>query len=62
MEETLSFVTGATDPIEWLRAFEKEHGRPLRVLHVGNVANNAYLNAKWSVSLFGTACSSFLGL
>lgn len=33
--------------IGWLRAFEAEHGRPLRVLHVGNVAGNAYLNAKF---------------
>lgn len=30
----------------WLRDFEHEHGRPFRVLHIGNVANNAYLNAK----------------
>jgi len=30
----------------WLREFETIHGRPLRVLHVGNVANNAFLNAK----------------
>lgn len=30
----------------WLNQFEKEHGRPLRVLHVGNIANNAYNNAK----------------
>ncbi len=30
----------------WLARFERTHGRPLRVLHIGNVANNAYLNAK----------------
>jgi hypothetical protein len=30
----------------WLARFEQTHGRRLRVLHVGNVANNAYLNAK----------------
>ncbi len=30
----------------WLARFEQSHGRPLRVLHIGNVANNAYLNAK----------------
>jgi glycosyltransferase involved in cell wall biosynthesis len=30
----------------WLARFEEAHGRPLRVLHIGNVANNAYLNAK----------------
>ena len=31
--------------LAWLRAFEARHGRPVRVLHVGNIANNAYLNA-----------------
>jgi len=30
----------------WLDSFRKKHGRPLRVLHIGNVANNAYNNAK----------------
>ncbi len=30
----------------WLSDFERSHGRPLRVLHLGNIANNAYLNAK----------------
>lgn len=30
----------------WLTRFEQSRGRPLRVLHIGNVANNAYLNAK----------------
>jgi glycosyltransferase involved in cell wall biosynthesis len=30
----------------WLDSFEKSHGRPLRVLHIGNIANNAYNNAK----------------
>jgi glycosyltransferase involved in cell wall biosynthesis len=30
----------------WLDEFEQEHGRPLRVLHIGNIANNAYNNAK----------------
>ena len=30
----------------WLRTFENTHGRPLRVLHIGNIANNAYNNAK----------------
>lgn len=33
--------------MEWLREFRATHGRPLRVLHVGNIANNAYLNAKF---------------
>lgn len=31
----------------WLAAFERARGRPLRVLHLGNVANNAYLNARF---------------
>ncbi len=31
---------------QWLRDFEKRSGRPLRVLHIGNIANNAYNNAK----------------
>lgn len=33
--------------ISWLREFEAREGRPLRVLHIGNIANNAYLNAKF---------------
>src|SRR4051794_14535431 len=33
------------EEIAWVRRFEEENGRPLRVLHVGNVAGNAYLNA-----------------
>ncbi|MCB1738824.1 MAG: glycosyltransferase [Gammaproteobacteria bacterium] len=34
------------DPAEWLTRFQQAKGRPLRVLHVGNIANNAFLNAK----------------
>ena len=30
----------------WLKKFSIEHGRPLRVLHIGNIAGNAYSNAK----------------
>ena len=30
----------------WVAAFQREHGRRPRVLHVGNIANNAYCNAK----------------
>jgi len=30
----------------FIEAFRQQHGRPLRVLHIGNVANNAYQNAK----------------
>ena len=32
---------------QWLHAFEASHGRRLRVLHIGNIANNAYLVAKF---------------
>ncbi|TLS69037.1 glycosyltransferase [Mariprofundus erugo] len=31
---------------EWHEQFRSEHGRPFRVLHIGNLANNAYLNSK----------------
>ena len=36
-----------TEQIDWLRDFEARNGRKLRVLHVGNVNNNAYLAAKF---------------
>jgi glycosyltransferase involved in cell wall biosynthesis len=37
----------ATDTaLEWLLRHARDHGRPLRVLHIGNIANNAYNNAK----------------
>jgi len=32
--------------ILWLKAFRARHGRPPRILHIGNIANNAYINAK----------------
>lgn len=31
---------------EWHEQFRAEHGRSFRVLHIGNLANNAYLNSK----------------
>ena len=31
--------------IAFLREFQRAHDRPLRVLHIGNIANNAYNNA-----------------
>jgi len=31
---------------DWLAAFRQAHGRAPRVLHIGNIANNAYNNAK----------------
>lgn len=30
----------------WLEAFRARHGRAPRILHIGNIANNAYNNAK----------------
>jgi glycosyltransferase involved in cell wall biosynthesis len=35
------------DPRAWLQAFERRNKRKLRVLHIGNIANNAYLAAKF---------------
>jgi hypothetical protein len=32
--------------IGWVKQFFVDHGRPLKVLHIGNIANNAYNNAK----------------
>ncbi len=31
----------------WLKEFELRKGRPLRVLHIGNIAGNGYLNTKF---------------
>ncbi len=30
--------------LEWLDEFRQKHGRSPRILHVGNIANNAYNN------------------
>ena len=30
----------------WLNEYQRKKGRPIRILHIGNIANNAYLNAK----------------
>jgi len=32
--------------VTFVARFRRRHGRPPRILHVGNIANNAYLNAK----------------
>jgi glycosyltransferase involved in cell wall biosynthesis len=37
----------ATAAHPFLEAFKARHGRAPRILHVGNIANNAYLNAKF---------------
>ncbi|MDA9430547.1 glycosyltransferase family 4 protein [Bradyrhizobium sp. CCBAU 51627] len=34
------------DGFDWYSSFRGRHGRPLRVLHVGNIANNAFNNAR----------------
>ncbi len=39
-------VASTGDDFEWVEAFKKQQGRSPRVLHIGNIANNAYLNAK----------------
>jgi glycosyltransferase involved in cell wall biosynthesis len=36
----------AESGLDWLALFERDNGRKLRVLHIGNIANNAYNNAK----------------
>lgn len=36
---------GLEEGQHWLRDFERTHGRPLRVLHIGNIANNAFYNS-----------------
>ena len=34
------------DVKQWLDDFKAKHGRPPRLLHIGNIANNAYNNGK----------------
>jgi len=41
-----SDIEASVDWRAWLEAFRAEHGRAPRVLHIGNVANNGYNNAK----------------
>ncbi len=36
--------------IRWLQDFIIDHGRAPKVLHIGNIANNAYINAKLMIS------------
>ena len=33
--------------LAWLEDWQRRKGRRLRVLHIGNIANNAYLNASF---------------
>jgi len=46
-KEITAVADDEADPKDWLRAFETGNGRKLRVLHIGNIANNAYLVAKF---------------
>ncbi|MDA8109533.1 MAG: hypothetical protein M0015_13010 [Betaproteobacteria bacterium] len=46
LHESELTVGGMADAAAFLDTFRRRHGRPLRVLHIGNVANNAYNNAK----------------
>jgi glycosyltransferase involved in cell wall biosynthesis len=46
VRSSASTASAQRDGLRWLDEFERERGRPLRVLHIGNVANNAYNNAK----------------
>ncbi len=39
------------EALAWLGEFKQQSGRALRVLHIGNIANNAYNNAKIQRSL-----------
>lgn len=45
-ESTLSNNTLLNTEHTWIEDFKRKHGRPPRILHVGNIANNAYINAK----------------
>ena len=38
--------TTAQEHADWLREFKNRHGRPPAVLHIGNIANNAYVLSK----------------
>jgi glycosyltransferase involved in cell wall biosynthesis len=47
---SLANLVGVRRPVDshdWLQVFERRNGRKLRVLHIGNIANNAYLAAKF---------------
>ncbi|CAN1209700.1 Glycosyl transferase family 1 domain-containing protein [Tumidithrix helvetica PCC 7403] len=39
-------IKDSQDHQEWLERFRQKHGRSPRILHVGNIANNAYNNVK----------------
>lgn len=43
--ETVNDLLSASNK-EWMAAFKEAHGRSPRILHIGNIANNAYNNAR----------------
>jgi len=43
------------DNLSWINAYRAEYGRRPRVLHIGNIANNAYNNAKLLIEV-GLEC------
>jgi len=45
-ERKTLYPVNARSTSEWLEEFRKLNGRNLKVLHIGNIANNAYNNAK----------------
>jgi glycosyltransferase involved in cell wall biosynthesis len=44
--EHVDFDALMHQPLAWVEAFTRRHGRAPRILHLGNIANNAYNNAK----------------
>src|SRR5204863_8729280 len=44
-EKVSSGLPGEAGSLEWYRRWRSDMGRPLRVLHLGNIANNAFNNA-----------------
>lgn len=43
----------------WIDEFKKKHGRSPRILHIGNIANNAYYNSKF-LNRHGLDCDVIL--
>ena len=43
---TAPVPAGRGEATTWLADLSRARGRPLRILHFGNIANNAYINAK----------------
>jgi SAM-dependent methyltransferase len=54
-EPDTNSMSSLGDAEAWLQTFSAQRQRPLRVLHVGNIANNAFLNAKF-LRRYGIDC------